>query len=174
MKQMGWMCSILAVLFIGMDFVLTSSPFGNSKIDDFAIARDTIADAKIVEKTNYSRYSSNKFYELDVNTSSSQMFHLRRPDYPGQLTHYLAVLPIGKEVSIRYFNDFNGHRILDVRDENNIFIPFSEIMADENQKRKFGFIWTVIFALLGAIGFWIGRRKQKQYSISEHIQTHEK
>jgi tryptophan-rich sensory protein len=47
-------------------------------------------------------------------------------------------------------------------------------MADENQKRKFGFIWTVIFALLGAIGFWIGRRKQKQYSISEHIQTHEK
>jgi hypothetical protein len=174
-KQMGWMCSILAVLFMGMDFFLAPSPFGNSKIDDFAVARDTIANAKIVEKTHYSRYGSNKFYELDVNISSGQMFHLKRPDYPGQLTHYLAALPIGKEVSIRYFDPlFDGHRILDVRDDNNIFIPFSEIMANENEKQEFGFVWTVIFALLGAIGFWFGRGKQKQHGVSKHTQTYEK
>jgi hypothetical protein len=173
-KQMGWMFSILAVLLIGMDFLLTPSPFGNAKIDNFAIARDTIANAKIVEKTHYSRYSSNKFYELDINTSSGQMFHLNRPDYPGQLTQYLAALPIRKEVSIRYFNPlFDGQRILDVRDDNHIYIPFSEIIADENHKRKFGLIATGIFALLGVIGFWFGREKQKPH-ISGHSEAHGK
>jgi hypothetical protein len=167
-KQMGWMFSILAVLFIGMNFVLTPSPFGNSKIDDFAMVKSTIVNARIIEKTHYSRYSSNKFYELDVNTSSGQMFHLNRPDYPGQLTYYLAVLPIGKEVSIRYFNRlFNGYVILDVRDDNHIYIPFSEIIADENGKQKFGLIAAGIFALVGVIGFWFGREKQNLH-ISEH------
>jgi hypothetical protein len=180
MKQMGWMCSILAALFLGMNFVLNPSPFGNSKIDNFAIVKSTIVDAKIIEKTNTAPvypvgYSVNKFYELDINTLSGQMFHLKRPDYPGQLTHYLAVLPIGKEVSIRYFNHlFDGYVILDVRDENHIFIPFSEIMSDENETRKFGFVWIVIFALLGAIGFWFGRKKQKRHRISEHTQAHRK
>ena len=169
MKQMGWMCSILAVLFLGIDFFSTPKLLGNAKIDDFTIVKSTIADAKIVEKTHFSRYGSNQFYELDVNTSSGQMFYLRRPDYPGQLSHYLAVLPIGEEVSIRYFNDLVGNRILDVRDENHIFISFSEIMADENHKGHFMFIWTGIFALLGAIGFWFGRKKQKQHNISQHI-----
>ena len=167
-RQMGWIFSILAVLCFGMDFVLTPSPFGNSKIDDFAMVKSTIVNARIIEKTHYSRYSSNKFYELDVNTSSGQMFHLNRPDYPGQLTHYLAVLPIGKEVSIRYFNRlFNGYVILDVRDDNHIYIPFSEIIADENSKQKFGLIAAGIFALLGVIGFWFGREKQKPH-ISEY------
>jgi hypothetical protein len=167
-KQMGWIFSILAVLSLGMNFVLSPSLFGNSKIDDFAIVKSTIVDAKIIEKTHYSRYGSNKFYELDVNTSSSQMFHLNRPDDPGELTHYLATLPIGKEVSIRYFNPlFDGQRILDVRDDNHIYIPFSEIMANENHNQKFVLIATGIFALLGVIGFWFGREKQKPH-ISEH------
>ena len=168
MKRVGWMCSILAVLFLGMNFILNPSPFGNSKIDAFAIVKSTIVDAKIIEKTNYSRYGSNKFYELDVNTSSGQMFHLQRPDYPGQLSHYLAVLPIGKEVSIRYFNRlFDGYVIWDVRDDNHIYIPFSEIIADENRKQKFGLIAAGIFALLGVIGFLFGREKQNPH-ISEH------
>jgi LPXTG-motif cell wall-anchored protein len=180
MKHVGWMCSILAVLFLGMSFVLPPKPFGNAVIDDFAIAKDTIADARIIEKTNVSYvypifYKKNKFYELDINTSSGQMFHLKRPDYPSQLTQYLAALPIGKEVSIRYFNRlFDSYVILDVRDENHIFIPFSEIIAGENHNRNFMFIWTGIFALLGAIGFWFGRKKRKRHSISEHTQAHRK
>ncbi|HVU28198.1 MAG TPA: hypothetical protein VHG71_10755 [Verrucomicrobiae bacterium] len=178
MRHVGWMGLILALLFLAMGFFSSPKFFGNAKIDDFTIVRDTIADAKVIEKTNvaplYIGYSVNKFYELDVNTSSGQTFHLKRPDYPGQLTHYLAVLPIGKEVSIRYFNRlFDRHVILDVRDENHIFIPFSEIMADENEKQKFGFVWTVILALLGVIGFWFGREKRKPHNIiSEHSQAH--
>jgi hypothetical protein len=178
MKIVGWMCSILAVFSLGMDFVLPPKPFGNAVIDDFAIAKDTIADARILEKTNVSYvypvfFFRNKFYELDINTSSGQMFHIKRPDYPGELTHYLAALPIGKEVSIRYFNRlFDGKRILDVRDDNHIYIPFSEIMSNENRNQKFGLIWTGIFALLGVIGFWFGRKKQKRHRISEHSQAH--
>jgi hypothetical protein len=86
MKQMGWMCSILAVFFLGMDFVSNPNPFGNAKINDFAPNVDKIIDAKIIKKVNVSsRGSRNDFYELDINTSSGQTFHLKRPDQPGNL-----------------------------------------------------------------------------------------
>lgn len=169
---MGWMCTILAVVILVINITSSPKPFGKATIDDFTPVKDSIADAKIVKKVNISsKGSRNDYYELDVNTSSGQMFYLRRPDQPGELTRYLAVLPIGREVSIRYFNRlFNSHVILDVRNENQVFIPFDEIIADENHKRNVSFVLFGIFALLGAIGFWFGQRKQ--HALSEHIQTH--
>ena len=172
MRSTGWMFSILAVFCLGVDFSFSPRPFGNAKIDDFPIAKGTIIDAKIIEKTHMSGYGQvNKFYELHVNTSSSQMFYLRRPNTNAQLAQYLAALPIGEEVSIRYFKDFVGNRILDVRNENQIFVPFSEIMADDSQNRSNLFVATGIFAFLGAIGFWISWGKQKQHATSKHSQA---
>jgi hypothetical protein len=175
MKRIGWMFSILAASILMIDFGSTPKLFGDAKIEDFAIVKDRIADAKIIEGTHVSRYGQvNKFYTLYIKTSSDQTFHLRRPDQRGQLASYLAVLPIGKEVSIRYFDAlFDGQRIIDVRDDNQIFIPFSEIIADENQKRNGGRICIGIFSFIGVIGFWFGREKQKQHGVSEHIQTHQ-
>lgn len=172
MRATRWMFSILAVLSLGMNFALSPNPFGNAKIDDFSISKCTIIDAKIIEKTAHSRYSSNKYYELDVNTSSAQMFHLCRPDTRSQLALYLAALPIGKEVSIRYFNDFNGYEILDVRNENQIFIPFSEVMTDNDRIRNYMLILTGVFAILGAIGFWFSWGKQKHRGTSKHSQAY--
>jgi len=169
-KKMGWMFSILAVLSLAMNFTLGPNPLGNAKINDFKVVKDTLIDAKVVQETHYGRYGQVYHpYVLYIKTSSGQTFHLRRPeDQPAQPANYLAVLPIGKEVSIRYFDaPFDGLQILDVRDDNHIYIPFSETMADWNGKRKVIFIFAGIFSLIGIIGFWFGREKQKLH-ISEH------
>jgi hypothetical protein len=131
-KRVNWFL-ILAVFMAVLPFVMGPSPF--AKLDDFAVAQDTIAETKIVEGTFVSsKGSRNTFYELHINTSSGQTFYLRRPDTEQyQVLNCLTVLLIGQQVSIRFRDDSGGHQIYDVRNEKQIFIPFSEIMAYKNK-----------------------------------------
>jgi len=144
----------LAVIMAAIPIVLGPSPF--AKLEDFTSVRGDIAEAKMVSHIGQRSTS----YDLQIALIKGETYYLCYPEQEPVIA-YLTALPASGPIIIHFRNDWTGHRIYDVRDENRIYIPFKELIAEANHRRNGICALAGGIALLGFIlRIWARRRNK--------------
>lgn len=148
-----------AVMVATIGIVMSPSP--SAPMTDFDHATEVITKVEVIRHDQ----GNSDYFDLVVSTQSDRLYYLRRPE-PANVRRYAAALPVGHEVSVRYRSDFDGKRIYDIREGDQVYIPFAELIKEVAEKRALVLqVGVAPLLVLGVIGMVWEIKQRRQTSV---------